>query len=346
MRWLGLLVLLLASACVRRVPLPEGTELFRAKTNDGWSLELVRYRPQGEPTGRPVLLLHGLGANARNLDIDEDHSLARWFTAHGREAWTLSLRGTGSSDGPDSASRHAGYPFDAYWQEDLPAALAEIRVKAGVEQVDFVGHSMGGLVLYAYLSQGGQGIAAAATLGSPTRLDWGTQLEPLLVNNGSLLAKESAIPLETSASLFAPIQGTDADLPLQRYFYEPSNTSVLTWQRLMAYGTADLAGGVLHQFRGWMEAGTFASVDGRLDFRKDLAKVTTPVLVVAARLDRIALLPGVRDGYRALGGPKQWLLVCPANGAGAEYGHMDLVVGDHAPKDVWTKVLAFFDKQR
>jgi poly(3-hydroxyalkanoate) synthetase len=76
--------------------------------------------------------------------------------------------------------------------------------------------------------------------------------------------------------------------------------------------------------------------------RADMAKIRTPVIVVAGRLDRIAAVPAVKDGYRALGGPKEWLLITRANGAQGEYGHMDLVIGDRAPTEVWTKILGFF----
>ena len=83
------------------------------------------------------------------------------------------------------------------------------------------------------------------------------------------------------------------------------------------------------------------SGDGSIDLRADMAKITTPVMVVAGRLDRVAYTPAVKDGYRALGGPREWLLVTRANGARAEYGHMDLVIGEHAADEVWAKVLAF-----
>jgi len=339
------IALCLASGCVHVAPRPVATETYRPRTSDGYGLELVRYRTPTLPKGPPVLLLHGVAANSRNMDLDEGHSLARWLVAHGREAWTLSLRGTGSSDDPDRGSgRPPGYAFDVFWKDDLPTALQEIERVTHAGPVDFVGHSMGGLVLYAYLSQGGQGVHAAVTLGSPTRLDWGTRVEPVIERFGALVPVGFSIPTAFGAHLAAPFHGL-ADAPLQRLFYEPSNTPVPVMRALFAYGTADISSGVLEQFRGWMATGRFASADGQLDFRAGLSQVHTPVLVVAARLDHIALTPGVRDGYRALGGPKQWLLVCPANGAGAEYGHMDLVVGDHAPHDVFTPLLNFLDAQ-
>ena len=78
------------------------------------------------------------------------------------------------------------------------------------------------------------------------------------------------------------------------------------------------------------------------DFRADMARVHTPVIVVAGKLDRVAPTPAVKDGFRALGGPKRWLLITRANGALGEYGHMDLVIGERAPAEVFRPVLDFF----
>lgn len=125
--------------------------------------------PVGPVTGRPVLLCHGISANERNMDLDEGHSMARWFASQGREAWTMSLRATGASDGPDpSKGRNLPIRFDLYyWQHDLPTAINHVRKVSGADAIDYAGHSMGGMILYAYLSQGGQGLHAAATMGWP-----------------------------------------------------------------------------------------------------------------------------------------------------------------------------------
>lgn len=341
------LVWVMASGCaaLHWVPLPAQAELHRAKTADGWELALVRYRPVGAPTGRPVILVPGISANARNMDLDDEHSLARWFAAHGREAWTVSLRSAGDSDGADTdVGRNPGFGFDAYWEQDLPAVIAEVTRVTGADSVDYVGHSLGGMVAYAYLSQGGRGIHAAATLGSPSRLDLGTGFEGLLVAGGKLLPNRWMIPSSVGAHLAIPFQGVVDNGPFQTFFYSAENTTLESWKRLMAYGTANVSGAVAAQLVSVISAGAFTCADGTHDFRKDLGKVTTPVLVVAARLDRVALTPAVYDAYRALGGPKQWLLISRANGAVAEYGHMDLVIGERAPTEVWTPVLEFFNR--
>ncbi len=344
MRAAVIALLLCGCATFHWQPLPATAQAHRAKTADGWELAMVRYPATVPSTGRPVLLVHGIAANARNMDLDEHHSLARWLASQGREAWTLSLRGTGDSDEADGKDRKSGYSFDAFWQLDLPAAVDFVRAMTGAESVDYVGHSMGGMVLYAYLSQGGQGIHAGATLGSPTKLDWGTNSEAMIEKGFGFVPDGWALWTAVGAHAVVGLQGLQAEGPFERLFYVTGNTTVESWKRLIAYGTADISGGVASQFVKLVVTANFVSADGEKDFRRDLAHVTTPVMVVAARLDRLALTPAVYDGYRALGGPKEWLLISRANGALAEYGHMDLVVGERASTEVWTPVLQFFNR--
>jgi hypothetical protein len=56
------------------------------------------------------------------------------------------------------------------------------------------------------------------------------------------------------------------------------------------------------------------------------------------------VVPAVKDAYRALGGPKEWLLIGEENGAEADYGHLDLVIGERAGTEVFPRVLDFLDR--
>ena len=88
MRAAVIALLLCGCATFHWQPLPATAQAHRAKTADGWELAMVRYPATVPSTGRPVLLVHGIAANARNMDLDEHHSLARWLASQGREAWS------------------------------------------------------------------------------------------------------------------------------------------------------------------------------------------------------------------------------------------------------------------
>lgn len=342
--WL-LVCALLSSGCASRyiVPYPREAIHHEVVTPDGWKLALVEYPAVGPVRGRPVLVCHGISANARNVDLDETHSLVRWLAAHGRPAWTISLRGMGGSDRPDPAAHRGAYTFDSFWQQDLPAAINFIRQQTGAESIDSVGHSMGGMVLYAYLAEGGTGIHAAATLGSPTRLDFGLWFAPMVPSLAKMVNPEWVLPMVGPARFSAPLASTGHGDILERLLFNPENVTQQSWQRLNASGIGDVTGALLRQMAPLVVQGRFASADGSRDFRRDMANIRTPILVVAGKADHIGMTVSVRDGYRALGGPKRWLLVAEENGARADYGHMDLVIGERAAEEVWTPVLDFLD---
>lgn len=326
-------------------PRPKEAISHRARTSDGWEVSLHQYESVGPARGRPVLLCHGISANDRNMDLDADHSVARWLASQGREAWVLSLRGTGASDrvNPEEG-RRGGYTLEAFAREDLPGAIRYVREKTGAESLDYVGHSMGGMIVYAYLSQGGAGLNAVVTLGSPTRLDWGGALDPVIQNVASAVVDPSALlPTVALAQASLPLSGQLPDNPMDLLLYNPENVTQATWKKLIAYGIADLSGALALQMVDFIRTGRFGSADGEIDYRKDLARVRNPVLVVAGKLDRIAPPTAVRDGYRALGGPKRWKLVGEDTGAKADYGHMDLILGERAATEVWRPMLDFLD---
>lgn len=365
-----------ASSCAHLYahPLPDSARKHRVKTADGWEIALVQYLPQGIPTGRPVLLQHGISANARHMDLDDQYSLARYLAAHGREAWTVSIRGTGESDRKDPARGRVGdYSFDTLWQQDTRAAIAYVRAHAQTPalltkaqadgtalspelqtlaaatspEIDYIGHSMGGLLLYAYLSQGGDGVHAAVTLGSPTRLDWGGTIETTVLSASSaLFGKDAVIPGEVSAVWSMGFQGRLKDTILERLLYNPENTTPEAWRRLVAIGTGDMAVGVWNQIAGMTRTGHFASADGAIDYRAAMKSIDVPILVVAGKVDRIANPAAVKDAYRALGGPKAWLLAAEENGFVADYGHMDYLIGRRAHAELWPDIVAFLDAQQ
>ena len=115
--------------------------------------------------------------------------------------------------------------------------------------------------------------------------------------------------------------------------------------KLASYGTADIPGPLAIQLVRIIDDGDFKSWDKKHDYRADMAQIRTPTLVVAGRLDRLAPAPAVKDGYRALGGPKEWLMMGQENGATAAYGPMDFIVGERAKDELWPKLLQFLDAQ-
>lgn len=348
---LSILAVLLLQGCAFRhlylEPLPPEASELKARTADGWEIALIHYRPSGPPKGPPVLLCHGISANYRNMDLDADHSLARWFAANGREAFAMSLRGTGSSDHPDPAQGRAfEYSLDTFAEQDLPAAIAKVKEVTGARKVQYVGHSMGGLIAYVYLAKGGRELDAVVTLGSPARFVWGGMLEQFVRDWGPLALEDvDSVPMAELAALVLPIQG-EFEGPVELMMYNPRNVNKAIWKKLIANGLGTISGDVLRQFTLWFERDTMVSADGATDYAPALRAVRTPVFVVAGKYDRLAPVPSVKAAYDWLGGPKAFFIAGEANGLKADYGHMDMVIGERAPVELWPRLLEFLDAPR
>ena len=128
---------------------------FVAIAGSGFRMALYRWLvrdPAPAPAALPVLLVHGVLCNAGVWS-----SVKRGLEARGiRPVYALSY-------GPPLASNEN-------FAEQLAAKVDAVLAATGAPQLVLVGHSMGGLVIRAYLRKyGGARIRRAITIGSPHR---------------------------------------------------------------------------------------------------------------------------------------------------------------------------------
>ena len=104
----------------------------RVSVADGVDLAADLWTPEGEPTGAPFLLVHGLASNARLWD-----GVATRLVERGHPAVTVDLRGHGRSARPDG-------PYDVPTVADDLAALI---TRLGLDRPVVAGQSWGGNVV-------------------------------------------------------------------------------------------------------------------------------------------------------------------------------------------------------
>ncbi|MEV5544189.1 alpha/beta hydrolase [Saccharopolyspora shandongensis] len=102
----------------------------------------LAYQVYGSPDAPAVVLLHALGENC------EDWSTVASVLARGRRVHALDLRGHGRSDWPGEYSLEL-------MRDDVLRFLDVL----GLDRVDLVGHSMGGIVAYLLASEQPQRVA-------------------------------------------------------------------------------------------------------------------------------------------------------------------------------------------
>jgi pimeloyl-ACP methyl ester carboxylesterase len=321
-------------------PWPEPVERHEVRTADGWRLDLRRVTAASpHRSARPVVLWHGVVTNGRNCDLDERHSLARFLAGRGFDVWVPSLRGTGLSEHRDDDA--SPVDFDTYVTWDVPAVLGHVRTVTGASTVDWVGHSMGGLLLYAHLARGGEGVARAVTLGSPAGRILDGELERLVRRLEPAAGHLSWAPLNTVTRSTLPLQGA-FEGPVERLLINRDNVTPETWRRFLAVGVDDVPDALGAQFAHWVTSGRFDSRDGALDYLEGLARVDLPIFVVAGKVDGIAPPWAVRPAYeRIVSREKRWMVLGEANGQAADYNHMDMLLGERAAVELWGAVADF-----
>ena len=89
-----------------------------------------------------------------------------------------------------------------------------------------------------------------------------------------------------------------------------------------------------------MEAtGRFVSLVDGLDYAQGMRSIRTPFLVIAGSADVLAHPSAVRAGYECLGSSlKRFRLVGRQSGDPEDFGHGDLVIGNHAPGVVFREI--------
>lgn len=315
------------------------------RTADGWNLHLRRYLPRGEGPryAEPVVLCHGLGANHYNVDWDPPYGIAQFLAETGRDCWVITLRGHGGSDRPSRRNGLKwGFSFDDHLRYDVVAALECVVAKTGAARVQWVGHSMGGMLAYALggtpherLLEGG-----VVTLGSPASfadqpyLRWLTGL-------GVLLAGKTRVRQRWLTRMIAPFMGW-VDLPFSELAIAPKSMEGAVVRRLQAWAFEDISAGVARQFHDWVKSDAFRSLDGAVDYQERMRAHSAPVYLIGAPEDKLAPPACVRRAFEKLGSRDKTLrMVGKAHGDRVDYGHGDLLLGRAAPEEIYPLVEAW-----
>ncbi len=307
-------------------------ELYRVPTDDGSAIGLGRYHPRARRRfEEPVVLCHGLGANRFDLDFDERYSLARYLARRGYETWVVELRGRGLAGPPGNAT------FDDEVSHDVTAVLRAV-LAAGHRAVTWVGHSKGGILLYAHLARYPQApIRAAVTLGSPVAFNVQLGLKKFVRAIGPLL-KLDVLPVSrlTALAAFGPPPG-----PMTRYLVLEENVAPEIASRALANVPSNIAGGVARQMAGWVTRSSFDSVDGSFSYKDGMKAIRIPVLLIAGSRDLLAPPMSVGRAKDWMSGPVKLVVAGRAHGFEEDYGHSDLSVGRKAPDEIFPVVEQF-----
>lgn len=312
-------------------------------TEDGCTIVLRRLpRPDGEIVGPPVLMVHGLCANHRNNDLVPEHSIARHLRARGRDVWLVTLR----SGHPMRTWRaRARVRFDHMVEHDIPLAIREVLRQTSASQLDYLGYSMGGMLMYGAVAHSDvcERVRRVVIVGSPPilRTPWllrgamvvGARLPRALVPTIHTRFFATAFAFASDA-LFTPAHrlATAERAALRRGLAS----------RAMVAAIADMPGPLVADFCAW-QAGRGGHVTYRNTPVLDLLPAAEmPALFIAGTLDPLGRVAAMRAAFDAWGaGEKHFIELGRASGARSDYSHADMILTAHAAEEVFEPIARF-----
>ncbi|MBN1436632.1 MAG: alpha/beta fold hydrolase [Sedimentisphaerales bacterium] len=347
---------------------------YYTQTADGKTLALRRYEPDLISAQRnPIILCHGLSYNLMFWDLDDQVSLARYLAQQGYDVWSLSLRGACPSSQPwNTAIRKLAHfnidpaaintltqqmqqtpmidwTVDEHIQYDIPAAIDFVLEQTERRRVHWIGHSMGGMIMFAYLSQATPEqadkirtfVAAAVPM---------TVFHPLsrpmnfLVEIEDLIAVGSTV-VGTSAPAGIGVIFGDVDDEFNRLFFNGRNMEDHVVRRLFQVAQEEISPGQLHQLVGMVRTEHFRSSDDSIDYTAALNAVNTPTCFLVGSVDNMATPDAVRYAYRSLRtDQRDFHLFGRVNGQRQDYGHDDLIIGEHSKEEVYPVILQWLER--
>ncbi len=305
------------------------------QTTDDVRLALHRIRPEGEG-GPAVLLLHGLASNRHALHFPE-RSLARYLASRGFDCFVAELRGCGASERP-----RRPWTVDDYLQYDLPAILATIAHVNGREQVMWVGHSLGGVLLLAYAALHPElPLASGVTLGSALDLRPGKSSFRKWLPLKPVLNHLSSVRFGDLLHWLAPVSGRAWSKRFDQVSVWPPNIEACMTRRMHAIGFENAPCELLLSLESLLGEQGFTVQAGRRRIVAEARSIKVPLLMFAGSEDRQTPAAAVLETSKVLGGAVTVRILGKAHGEQEEYGHWDMVIGARAPMEVWPALASF-----
>jgi len=211
---------------------------------------------------------------------------------------------------------------------------------------------MGGMIAYALLMSPVHGkIASAVTLGSPTMSEVGHPMLDFGLPYRSLLRYlPDRVPVGTLARLgapFAPILSRVLEGMLRDLGWFPGNADLRLFRTLMLTAVDDLPASLLLEFAGWYDTKAMSDRYAMFDFTEHLERITTPIMVIAGSHDGLTPARDLEKVYKRIASrDKAFRIIGKEHGFAHNYSHADLILGLHAPDDVYPVVLEWLEAHR
>ncbi|MDX1958217.1 MAG: alpha/beta fold hydrolase [Leptospiraceae bacterium] len=302
-------------------------KIYHPKTVDGWELTMEHF-PSKNPTilrKYPVILCHGLMGNRKNFTLNEAYSIANQLSLDGYDVWTLDLRGRPEGGSPNwfFGNYTFNYSFDDYFKKDVDTALNFVIEKTGANKVNWIGHSMGGMIIYARIGTlGDDRIANLITIGSPFIFHHPTDGMNTMKSFNVLMPVVIFVPTGYLSKISA-ITRIRPKFLVGQFWYSPNMDDEY---KFLMQGTNDESKDVLRQFSFAVGNDGFYSLDKKTSYTSNLKNIKIPVMLISGKRDFLGSPYTVRYAFDSIGSKdKTFLSIGKSEGSSEDYGHVDLI---------------------
>lgn len=314
---------------------PLTDEIYFVKTKDLWEVRLSRFRNQTSTHPFPILFVHGFSSNRHNFLFPKGYSMVDFLKNHGFDCWVMEMRGCPSSK-PPFGKTYKDATIDDVLIHDLPAVIQFILQTTQSKKIFWIGHSLGGMLLYAYVIYHGKDhIANGVTLGAPlgflkTKLnisEWAVGFNKLFPVFSTLILR-MAIPFLKLFKLNNPL------FPLNPYNLHNKITSLDLCKMISPPSPL-----MTHTIFTWYKSQNWQMLKGNLDVMKKINEIDIPLLLIYAILDPFVNIETAQDFYKSIKSTdKQILILSRENGCKHDYNHCDLVIGENVEQEVFIPI--------
>lgn len=246
------------------------------------------------------------------------------------------------------------WDFDNYLDEDIPSAMEYVRTQTKPKDGKLlaIGHSMGGMLLYALLSRCGfkgmdSGLASVTTIAST--FDYsssGTLLKYLLpVKEPAQALNVSALPIDTMLEMAHPLicRPPYALSWLTTNISAPQMMDPEVIEKLVLNSLCPVPTKLLYQLATSVDKGGLRDRTGSFYYKDHISTTNVPILALAGDWDivcppdavyeTVKLIPQHIATFKVFGSP-----------GGPHYGHQDMISGRTAQSEIYPLVIQFLQR--
>src|SRR4051794_34881853 len=129
-------------------------EVHSVPTSDGTEVRLTRYKFGNKG---PLVLAPGYGNAARAFALDTvPKNWVQYLGEHGYDVWLFDYRAS-----PDLPGSFTQFTVDDIALRDWPAAVDMVRRETGTDEIQALGHCIGGVPPFLAVGGGGEGVRRA-----------------------------------------------------------------------------------------------------------------------------------------------------------------------------------------